>query len=61
MKILPRYTYDQFARITGKSRRTIQSWAMQGKIPGLSGGDITLGALKAYLGMTTDEASREPT
>jgi hypothetical protein len=55
MKILPRYTYDQFGRMTGRSRRTVQAWAMGHKIPGLGGGSITLAGVKDYFSMTTDE------
>ena len=55
MKILPKYKYEQFAKMTGKSRRTIESWAMHGKVEGLHDGDITLAGVKAYFDMTTDE------
>ena len=55
MKILPRYTYEQFARMTGKSRRTIESWAMRDNVAGLGNGYITLAGVKAYFEMATDE------
>jgi hypothetical protein len=55
VKILPYYDYNQFAKIVGRSRRTVDTWAARGRIPGLGGGRITLAGLKAHLEMETDQ------